>query len=300
MTQPRQVLAGTTSLVTRRTLRRHHLFRPDPAIRDLYLYVLAIAARDSGILVHALTLMSTHEHLVVTDPRGCMPDFLRRLHRLVALGTKSVRNWDGPVWDGRRTSTVRLATEAAIVEKLAYVIANPAEAGLVELAREWPGIVFLPQELGRRTLRLRRPAGFFSGRNPSWPEEVELELTMPPALDRAYAHDAIRDAVAGRVQQIEQAARDERARLGRRVLGPERIRRLSPFARTTTAEPRGGLNPTFAVGRGQSRAFREALAEVREFRRAYRQAFEQWREGLRTVVFPEGTWLMKRLHGASV
>ena len=31
MTQPRLVLPGDTVMVTRRTLRRHHLFRPDPA-----------------------------------------------------------------------------------------------------------------------------------------------------------------------------------------------------------------------------------------------------------------------------
>jgi hypothetical protein len=32
--------------------------------------------------------MSTHEHLVLTDTNKRLPDFLRRLHRLVALGTK--------------------------------------------------------------------------------------------------------------------------------------------------------------------------------------------------------------------
>jgi hypothetical protein len=53
MTQPRLLLPGDTVMVTRRTLRRHHLFRPDPAIRQLYLYTLAVCARQFGILVHA-------------------------------------------------------------------------------------------------------------------------------------------------------------------------------------------------------------------------------------------------------
>ena len=82
MTQPRFVVPGDTVMVTRRTLRRHHLFRPDPAIRQLYLYTLAVCARKYDVLVHAVTLMSTHEHLVVTDTQGQLPDFLRRLHRL--------------------------------------------------------------------------------------------------------------------------------------------------------------------------------------------------------------------------
>jgi putative transposase len=93
MTQPRFVVPGATVMVTRRTLRRHHLFRPDPTIRQLYLYTLAVCARKYDVLVHAVTLMSTHEHLVVTDTQGQLPDFLRRLHRLVALGTKVLRKW---------------------------------------------------------------------------------------------------------------------------------------------------------------------------------------------------------------
>ena len=67
---------GDTVMVTRRTLRRHHLFRPDSAIRQLYLYPLAVSAREFGILVHGVTLMSTHEHLVFADPKRRCPDFL--------------------------------------------------------------------------------------------------------------------------------------------------------------------------------------------------------------------------------
>ena len=89
------MLAGDTVMVTRRTLRRHHLFRPDPAIRQLYLYALALCAQHYGILVHAVTLMSTHEHLVVTDPKRRLPDFLRDLRRLVSLGAKVLRKWEG-------------------------------------------------------------------------------------------------------------------------------------------------------------------------------------------------------------
>jgi hypothetical protein len=128
MTHPRMVLQGDTSMVTRRTLRRHHLFRPDPAIAQLYLYTLGVCAKEFGIQLHAFVLMSTHEHLVLTDTNKRLPDFLRRLHRLVALGTKVLRKWEGPVWDHGRSSVVRLLTERAVIEKMAYVLANPVQA----------------------------------------------------------------------------------------------------------------------------------------------------------------------------
>ena len=38
-----------------------------------------MCARQLGILAHAVTLMSTHEHLGVTDPTRRLPDLLRPL-----------------------------------------------------------------------------------------------------------------------------------------------------------------------------------------------------------------------------
>lgn len=43
----------------------------------------------------------------------------------------------------------------------------------------------------------------------------------------------------------------------------------------------------------------EALLRLKEFINSYREAFQEWREGLESVVFPEGTYLMRVLHGAT-
>lgn len=299
MTQPRFVLPGDTVMVTRRTLRRHDLFRPDPAIRQLYLYALAVCAQQFGILVHAVTLMSTHEHLVVSDPKRRLPDFLRDLHRLVSLGTKVLRKWEGPVWDHEKSSVVRLLTEQAMLEKLAYVMTNPVKAGLVTHARHWPGITVLPHELGRRTWVIERPQVFFRADNGRWPEKVELTLTLPPALAEAYPANKVREAVSDELTRQEREARDEVKARGWRILGAARVRRLSPYRRATSFELLRDRNPTFAVGRGQRKLFFQAVAELRAFLYAYRQALEQWRAGLRSVVFPQGTWAMCQVHGVA-
>jgi len=298
MTQPRLVLPGDTVMITRRTLRRHHLFRPDSAIRQLYLYTLALCARQFDILVHAVTLMSTHEHLIVTDTKGRHPEFLRRLHRLVSLGTRVLRRWEGPTWDPEQASVVRLLTEQAIIEKLAYVMANPVKAGLVRHARDWPGITVLPHELGRRVWTAKRPQVYFDANNSQWPNTIELTLTLPPSLQPRYSAEALREAVREELERHERMAHQEVQTRGWRVLGADRVRRLSPYRRATSFELLRDRNPTFAVGRGQKKMFFTAVAELRAFRRAYRQALEQWRTGLRSVVFPQGTWCMCRVHGA--
>jgi hypothetical protein len=113
-------------------------------------------------------------------------------------------------------------------------------------------------------------------------------LTLPPALEPTYGLEALRHAVRIELERQEGLAHQEVKRRGWRVLGAERVPRLSPYRRR---------NPTFAVGRGQRKAFFQAVVDLRAFRRAYRQALEKRRAGLGEVVFPLGTWCVCQVHG---
>lgn len=293
------IVPGATYLITRRVLRRHLLFRPDAAITQLITYALAVSAMRYNIRVHALCAMSTHLHVVVTDVEGVLPRFLQFFHRLVALGTKVLRAWEGPVWDHQTTSVVRLVTRAAVVEKIAYTLANPVDAGLVRHAREWPGAKVLVGELGRGVLRAKRPAVYFNPSNPAWPEDAAVELTLPPAVMDGSADDFRRD-VAVELERQEAVARAALCRRGLRFLGAERVCMISPHKRATSVEAPRSLNPTFAVGGGHADAGRIATSALRAFRAAYRDALKRWRTGLRSVAFPFGTWWMRVFHGVAV
>jgi REP element-mobilizing transposase RayT len=297
MTQPRCIRPNTTVLITRRTQRRTHLFRPDDELSQLYLYVLAVIAKRYAIRVHAVVLMSTHEHLIVTDTRGCLPNFLRELHRLFALGVKVLRKWEGAVWDHERPSVVELRTPEAVLEKLAYVMANPVAAGLVRAAKDWRGIQTLPHDLGQKILRASRPAFYFDQDNPLWPQQASLQLTMPEVGELTGLQ--IRDIVHNELTEQERQARANVKHRRATVVGMDRIRRASPFEQAKSWEPLRSRNPQFAVGRQQKHAFFEAVAALRAFRRAYRDALDRWRCGLRATCFPEGTWVMRVLHAAT-
>jgi REP element-mobilizing transposase RayT len=299
MSQPRAIVPGATYLLTRRALRRHLLFRPDVAITRVILYSLAVSAERYGLRVHALCAMSTHIHLVVTDVRGVLPRFLQSFHRLVALGTKTLRAWEGAVWDHEPTSVVRLMTPEAVVEKIAYTLANPVIAGLVRHAHEWPGAKVCAGDLGCSELRAKRPEVYFKPTNPKWPNEATLRVELPPHVDMNGADEFRRD-VAAELQRQEARARAEVHRRGRHFLGAERACRASPYDRVTSFEPLRDRNPTFAVGRGRADSGKRAIDAIRAFRVAYRGALERWRSGIRSAVFPVGTWLMRVLHGVSV
>ncbi|MGK3984853.1 transposase [Sorangium sp. So ce136] len=299
MSQPREIDPGATYLITRRVLRRHFLFRPDGAINQFLVYALAVSARRYGVEVHALCAMSTHLHLVVTDVQGVLPRFLQFFHRIVALGTKVLRKWEGPVWDHEATSVVRLLTRAAVVEKIAYVLANPVAAGLVPYAREWPGVKVDVGEIGRGMLHASRPSAYLDPENPQWPEEVVLPLALPPTVEQHTAEE-FRCEVAAELERQEAEAHAEVTRQGRHFVGAERAGEVSPYERVTSFEAVRGRNPTFAVGREQGGAWKTAAGAVRAFRAAYRAALESWRAGIRNAVFPAGTWWMRMFHGVNV
>jgi hypothetical protein len=183
-----------TVMVTRRTLRRTHLLRPDPQLNNLFLYCLAVLTRRYGIVLHAAVVMSTHEHLILTDTRGQLPRFLQELHRLLALSIKVMRRWEGAVWDHEKPSVVELRTPQAVIEKMAYVIANPIAAGLVRHSHQWPGVSIAAVQLEQIHVTATRPVVYFDDDNPSWPETATLTLSTPAV---GLTFDALREQVVG-------------------------------------------------------------------------------------------------------
>jgi hypothetical protein len=273
------------------------LLRPDPELNNLFMYCLAVLSVRFSLAVHHFTVMSNHYHLVMTDPLGQMPNFLREFDRTLALGTKALRKWEGALWDHEKPSVVELRTEQAVLQKIAYCMANPTAAYAVRRARQWPGLTVMPEQLGRMSFTASRPDFYFNPENPQWPATASLRLVMP----RLSMSDAfIREGVAQELAHLENEAHACAKATGARFLGPQNVLAMSPYDRATSGEPLRDRNPTFAVGRGQREAFLEAVLVLREFRRAYRDAVRAWRAKVRDVVFPLGTWAMRHVHGASV
>lgn len=208
-------------------------------MRGIIVYLLAVCAERHGIRVHAFCAMSTHLHLVVTDPWGVLPKFLAQFHRLVGLCTKVLRKWEGATWDHEQTSVVRLETSEAVVDKIGYVLANPVTSGLVRHAREWPGAKSRVDELGKGRVRAARPRVYLDAERGRWPEAAELELTLPSEV-RAREAAAWREAVKASVLEHEARGREEVVANGWKFLGARRAEAVSPYDRATSFEPLRG------------------------------------------------------------
>jgi len=285
MTAPRQVLPGTTYLVTRRCSQRQFLLRPSKLANQTFLYILALAASRFGIRIHAFCVLSNHYHLVLTDPHARLPAFGQFLDSLVARALNaSLGRWES-FWAPNSYSAVALPTPQDILDKASYLLANPVAAGLVRSAQDWPGLWSAPGRVGS-VFHARRPRHFFDPKG-LLPESVPLELSAPPGFSSA---EAFRRELAAALVEREAAARQ-----GKSFLGVAGILAQRPTGRPASREPRRGLNPRVAARDKWKRV--EMLGRLVGFLTSYREAWQARRAGQKRVIFPAGTYLLRVLHG---
>jgi REP element-mobilizing transposase RayT len=286
MTMPRQVLPGTTYLITRRCFQRQLLLRASGA-SEIFLYVLSVAARRFGMRVHAFCVLSNHFHLVVTDPGARLPAFEQYLGSLVARAVNaSLGRWES-FWAPGSYSAVALGTPCDILDKAAYALANPVAAGLVRRAREWPGLWSDPALIGRKAIIAERPKAFFRA-DGLMPARTELLLQAPPGF-------ASPEDFAGQLVTALNELEARHAPEGRSFLGPAWVNTQSPWAKPAAREPRRQMNPRVGARDRWKRV--ETLMRLATFLAQYRQACRAWTSGVRDVLFPAGTYALRVVHG---
>ena len=291
---PRRIVPHETYLITRRCYQRTFRLRPCAKTNAIFLYCLALAMEKTGVLLHAACVMSNHHHLVVTDPRGTLPDFLRELHRLTAKALNASQGQWENLWAAEPCNVVRLVTDGDVEDKLAYVIANPVAAGLVERPDEWPGVLLW----GQKSLRVARPESYFR-EDGHCPAHLRLQVEPPAVRDgEAESSRDWRERMARAIAAKVTAAHESLRAAGRAFIGRAGVCAASFIQRAQSYEEKRGVIPTFAA---RLRTVRERLRRLEQhFRRRYRVALAAWRAGLREVEFPMGTWGMRVLHGAVV
>ncbi len=267
-------------------------------MNQIFWYCLGLAAQENNISVHVGLLFSTHLHTIVTDNDGKKPDFRRRFHRLLALCTKDFRGWPEEVFNKSQGGEHELLTPEAMIQHIAYVIANPVEGGAVRYAKDWPGAKTLPEDIGRRVIRVPRPDFYLDSRNSQWPPFVEVRLEMPQLLiDHCGSLEKAQEAIAAEVKKLERAALQEMKKQGRSFSGARRVMRTKHTVRAQSREDFGSRNPQFAAG-GDTEAAAAAIRRIRAFNAAYDEALARWTAGDRDACFPHGTWWMRVHHGA--
>jgi REP element-mobilizing transposase RayT len=290
---PRHIVPGKIWLLTRRTSQRQFLLRPDEAMNQTFLYVLADAVARYGIRLLGVCVEASHEHLVFEDPRGEAVEFYEHLHKFVAKAGNALRGRSEHFWSSAPPSLVELVEPGDVLDKLVYCLTNPVKDYLVERVHHWPGVNTLSALLNDRRIVCKRPRHFFSA-DGSMPEELTLELSIPCSLGDP---EAFRRELRARVAAVEAAAAESRGRTGRRVLGRRAILEQDWRARPSSTEPPCEVRPVIAAKNPAARA--AAMERLREFIGRYRRARDAWLAGL-AASFPFGTYWLRRFGGVTV
>ena len=312
MTAPRLTLPNSYYFITRRTSQRQFLLLPKAVFNNAVRYCLALAAKKHGIKLIWSSWMSNHYHLGIFDPHGNVSKFLADLNRCVSKHHNSLLGRFENFWDNSKPSIIRVETYDDLMDKMAYSLANPSAADLVETAANWPGEISKPDDL-LKTQSIVRPDNYFRDAG-TCPTHVDLTYEKPDCA--AHLSDQqYRAEVARRLELLESTHRARRdselqlkrtnrklskkkgnnKRIPKRVLGLDALLRLRPTDTPSSIAKRFGLNPRIAAKNKWLRI--DALARLKLFYAEYKAAREAWCAGDRNVIFPPGTYWMRIHHG---
>jgi hypothetical protein len=121
------------------------------------------------------------------------------------------------------------------------------------------------------------------------PESVSLELTIPAEL--GMSRDELIATVDRLIEDGEHEAREKRRRSGITVMGIRRVCDQEPSECPKSWVAHGKLRPRLAARNREARF--EALARIRQFLNAYREARSAMLLGA-SAPFPPGTYWLRR------
>jgi hypothetical protein len=218
------------------------------------------------------------------------------MHYLDGLLARALNSWWGrweSFWAPSSYSRVELVEGRDVIDKVIYTLANPVSSGLVESSSRWPGPVSGVLEGGEERTVYKKPRFFFRPGG-TLPEVAVLRVVRPEA-ERELTDEEFSALLRRRLEEREAECRREMEESGRAFLGAQRVLEESPFDAPRSHEPRRGLNPRVAAKDKWRRI--ERLQRLASFAEAYRAAWLAFRAGVRDVLFPAGTYWLRRFLG---
>jgi REP element-mobilizing transposase RayT len=284
---------GAMVEVTMRTVHGRFLLRPSHTVNDLVVGVIGRAQRKYGVKVHALAVLSSHWHALLTpDSAQQLAAFVDYVAGNIAREIGRLHDWRERFWARRYRAIVVSDEPDAQSERLAYVLGQGVKENLVERPHQWPGVhcaaallagIGLEGTWFDRTAHYeaRRKGEAKTGADFATPEQIVF-TPLP-----CWAHlesAAYRGKVAELIRRIVEDGRRNRA--GRGVLGKRAILAQHPHDKPLHSD----RSPAPLV-HAATRAVRVMLrAAYYEFVAAFREAAIKLRCGDRLVRFPTGAF----------
>lgn len=274
--------------VTVRCLQGRLLLRPSKETNELVGGVLSRAVRREDMELFVFSFASNHFHLLVRAPRGNLPEFMQYLLTNISKKVGRLVGWKGAFWE-RRYSAEPVLDEAALLERVQYVLSHGVKEGLVRTCGEWPGLNSLPEMRGG-------PARTFNWYNWTRRWLVRPSHGIAPHFDRSHAEAETLCLSRLPLKRLSEPARWRRflervlraiERQGRRE-HPRVLGRLSVLHQHPQHRPERPKRSARPWCHASSRKLRLHFARsYREYRAAFAAASARWRAGDLSAIFPD-------------
>jgi putative transposase len=286
---------GALVEVTTRTLQGRLLLRPDAALNELVVGVLARARERYPVRIHALVFLSNHYHLLLSvESAKRLSKFMGYVNSNLAREVGRLRRWREKLW-GRRYQGICISEEEqSQVARLAYVLSHGCKESLVAEPGQWPGVhsvaaLTCGEALkGRWYDRTKEYEARRAGKEPSrweFATSYTLELDPLPCWAQLPEEDYRRQVQELVDRIVEETAARHRAE-GTEPVGARWVRRQRPHHLPAKLK-RSPAPLVHAASKDARRKFRNAYAW---FVLEYRRAAARLAAGKVDVAFPQGSF----------
>ena len=283
----RWILPGEPVEITTRTMESRMMLPMTPQFRRQAVGTIARAAEKYKVRVHAVVMLNTHYHAIVTPEDGKqLADFMCFVNGNLGRQALRYHGRSGKVWGDRYHAVLISPEPAAQQERLRYLLAHGVKEDLVERVGDWPGLhcaqalrdgkplqgVWIDRE-GLTRARRKQKKLKEKGERPEpidpkdFETEYELELEPLPCW-KDLPPTAWRQKVREMIVEIENGAEARRAAEGKPVLGALTVLKQDPDTRPE--KPKRSPKPlVHAASKAARKAYRTAYdAFVKVFRAA--------------------------------
>ena len=290
-------------LITCRSRNAELLFVPGQKINNIIGGVIAKYAKEHGIELYAVVVLSNHYHMLLKAPHGNLALFAENVDREVAKRINWFLSRKGSLWGRRYDDQVVLEVDDAL-EGLVYILSNPVRHLLVNEPKQWPGITTYWQSLGKKPNvytfmnytaynKARAKAGYRKVvRKSDYEEHYALEIKPIPLyenLPKSEQKTRLDKALRSRTRKLAEKRRKEGKRcLGRKAVLEQNL--VGAYPREVSRSKR----PTCYTRNYQAKKLYDE--EERERREEYRQASIAYRLGDFLASFPDYCFYPPRHH----
>ncbi len=274
------------------------------SIRNIIGSCMARGIAMFGVQLYGFVWMSNHVHLLLRAPRGNFAAFMAYLNGQIAVNVNRFLGRKNQLWS-RRYAAAQVLDDAAELEMLGYLLANPQNAGLVNSIDEWPGLssaAFFFQKREQRFLCFDRTTWYEEG----CPDDiapylstVKLEHKLLPqlsSLNKKKLRRRLRRLIKAKANPLP-------VNDGKVDLDPSLPLRRRLMARTVIPTDRPESSKMYPRKRSKQPlchttkpSLRRLYKEwYREFRLAYAESAREYRLGNIDVEFPPGSFAPSKL-----